>query len=62
MKTVGYINSKRINEIIESENLLRSNHINKKKIAERELEKMFDQIINNLGLGEDYKKKTKPQI
>tara|TARA_Y100000589_G_scaffold275501_1_gene269633 strand:- start:144 stop:326 length:183 start_codon:yes stop_codon:yes gene_type:complete len=60
MKTVGYINSKRINEIIESENLLRSNHINKKKIAERELEKMFDQIINNLGLGEDYKKKTKP--
>ena len=60
MKTVGYINSKRINEIIESENLLRSNHINKKKIAERELEKMFDQIINNLGLGEEYKKKTKP--
>ena len=60
MKTVGYFNSKRINEIIESENLLRSNHINKKKIAERELEKMFDQIINNLGLGEEYKKKTKP--
>ena len=60
MKTVGDIYSKRINEIIESENLLRSNHIDEKKIAGRELEKMLDQIINNLGLGEDYIKKNKP--
>ncbi len=53
MKTVGEIYTKRINEIIQNENSLRSNQLNLRKIANgnevNELEEKITELINKLG-------------